>query len=244
MPPTSETVDPAAISDRVAAVQERIAAACARAGRSTEDVTLIAVTKTFPVEAVLAAQEAGLSHFGENRVQDLVEKVEAVPGRLRGGEVDWYMIGHLQRNKAKDVVDFADAFHALDSPRLARELNKRAGREDRVVPCLVQVNVSKEESKFGIAPADAHSYLDSLKKYEHLRIDGLMTIASFVDDPEDVRSEFRRLREIFETYDASTAPNIDMRYLSMGMSGDYEVAIEEGATHVRIGSAIFGTRDQ
>lgn len=242
--PSIDIVDPTAISERLEAVRERIAAACARCGRSPEEVTLVGVTKTFPVEAVVAAREAGLTHFGENRVQELVEKAEAVPGHVRGGDVSWYMIGHLQRNKAKDVVDYADYFQALDSPRLAKELSKRAAQEDRVIPCLVQINVSGEESKYGIAPEDAHSFIDSIRRFEHLHVTGLMTIASYVENPEEVRSEFQRLRDLFETYDASGAANIEMRHLSMGMSGDFEVAIEEGATHVRVGSAIFGTRDQ
>lgn len=242
--PTIDTVDPAAISERLEAVRERIAGACARAGRSPEEVTLVGVTKTFPVEAVAAARDSGLTHFGENRVQELVEKADAIPGHVRGGDVSWYMIGHLQRNKAKDVVDYADYFQALDSPRLAKELNKRAAQGDRVIPCLVQINVSREESKYGIAPQDAHSFIDSIRRFQNLHVTGLMTIASYVEDPEEVRPEFRRLRELFDAYDASGAANIEMRHLSMGMSGDFEVAIEEGATHVRIGSAIFGARDQ
>lgn len=242
--PSIEIVDPTAISDRLTHVRERISDACARAGRSPDEVTLIGVTKTFPIEAALAAREAGLTDFGENRVQELVEKADLVPGRIRGGDVTWYMIGHLQRNKSKDVVDHADVFQALDSPRLAKELNKKAAQQDRVVPCLVQINVSREESKYGIAPGEAHSFLDSISQYDNLRVTGLMTIASYVDDPEDVRPEFQQLRRLFDTYDTAGRENIEMRHLSMGMSGDFEVAIEEGATHVRIGSAIFGTRDQ
>ncbi len=244
MPTSFNTLGPAQIAEQLESVRRRIAGACARAGRSTDEVTLVGVTKTFPIEAVLAAREAGLTHFGENRVQELVEKAEAVPSRIQGGDVMWHMIGHLQRNKAKDVVDYADFFHALDSPRLAKELNKRASREERVVPCLVQVNISGEESKYGIAPAETHAFLDGVERFKNLRIEGLMAIASFVDDPEDVRPEFRRLCELFETYDHAGNPGVKMKYLSMGMSDDFEVAIEEGATHVRIGSAIFGARDQ
>lgn len=237
------TLDLIAIENRLDVVREKIERACGRSGRRSSDVTLIGVTKTFPIRTVELAVEAGLTHLAENRVQDLVEKAAAVPGMLAGGRVHWYMIGHLQRNKAKDVVDYADYFHALDSPRLAKELNKRAHQEDRIVPCLVQVNVSAEESKYGLAPDDVYGFLDRLEPYEHLQVNGLMTIASFVDDPERVRMEFRQLRRIFEAYDAGSNPRVAMRHLSMGMSGDYEVAIEEGATHVRIGSAIFGVRE-
>lgn len=231
------------IVKRLHNVRERIAAACRHAGRSPDDVTLIGVSKTFPIEAVQAAREAGLRHFGENRVQDLVEKAEALPGRVLGGDVEWYMIGHLQRNKAKDVVENADYFHALDSPRLAKELNKRGRRERRVVPCLVQVNISGEESKYGIHPDETHPYLDRLAAFDHLNVQGLMAIATYADDPEDVRPEFRRMRELFETYSGKPGSGVEMKHLSMGMSNDFEVAVEEGATHVRIGSAIFGARD-
>ncbi len=239
---STETTGSITLEQRIETVRERIELACQRSGRSSRDVTLIGVTKTFPAHIVEAAVEAGLTHIGENRVQELVEKAAGLLGRRQGGEVTWHMIGHLQRNKARYVVEYADCFHALDSWRLAVELDKRAGQGGRIVPCLVQTNVSKEQSKFGIAPSDLHAFLDSLSQFEHLQIDGLMTIASFVDDPEEVRSEFRRLRELFETYDARDHPRIVMRRLSMGMSGDFEVAVEEGATDVRIGSAIFGAR--
>ena len=239
---TPGRVDAEAIQERLADVRERMAAACDRAGRPAEAVTLVAVSKTFPLEAVRAAQAAGVRHFGENRVQDFVEKAEAMPGRLHGGDVCWHMIGHLQRNKAKDVAHHADLFEALDSPRLAKELDKRAEAEGRVLPCLVQVNVSGEESKYGLDPGDVHAFLDRIATYENLRIRGLMTLAAPADDPEDVRPQFRLLRELLETYNARGNERPPLDVLSMGMSGDFEVAIEEGATHVRIGSALFGPR--
>lgn len=243
MPTSIDITDSAAISDRLQSVRERVDAACARVGRSVHEVTLIGVTKTFPVETVMAAREAGLTHFGENKAQELIEKARVVPGEIRSGDVTWHMIGHLQRNKAKDVVEYADLFHALDSERLAAAVDKRAAGDGRIVPCLVQVKVSREESKYGIPPEETHAFLDRVSHLENIRVRGLMTIATFVNDPEDVRPEFRRLRELFDTYDASANPRTEMRYLSMGMSGDFEVAIEEGATHVRIGSAIFGSRE-
>ena len=231
----------ALIAERAARVRERIERACARAGRSPDGVTLVAVTKTFPVEVVAAAVEAGLRDFGENRVQELVEKAEAVPGARDGGAVRWHLIGHLQRNKARDAVRYADAFHALDSLRLAEALDRRAEAEGRVVPCLVQVNVSSEGTKSGVAPAETHAFLDALAPFAHLRVEGLMTLAAPVETEAEletvVRPQFRRLRALAETYPA------ELPYLSMGMSGDYEVAVEEGATHVRVGSALFGPRE-
>lgn len=230
------------IGARIAEVRDRIEQACRRSGRSPEEVTLIAVTKMFPEEAVKAAMAAGLRHFGENRVQDLVQKSQAIPGVYRGGDVYWYMIGHLQRNKARDVAAHADYFHALDSIRLASELNSRAEGEGRVLPCLVEVHISQEESKFGVEPESLHDFLDELGQFASLRVRGLMTIASFVDDAEQVRSEFRHMRRLFDSYHVPEGSPVEMKELSMGMSGDFEIAIEEGATHVRVGSAIFGSR--
>lgn len=235
-------IDPRAIAENIEAVRERIVQACQRAGRDPQEVTLVGVSKTFPVDAIAAAQAAGITDFGENKVQELTAKAEDLPGVVQGGEVRWHMIGHLQRNKAKDVVAMADFFHALDSPRLAKELDKRAGREDRVMPCYLQVNVSDEDSKYGVGPSKAHALLDKIAAYPHVRVLGLMTLAEYTDDPEEVRGQFRMLRRLAEQYDSASNPQVDLRDLSMGMSGDFEVAIEEGATHVRIGSAIFGAR--
>ncbi len=229
------------VAGALARVRERIAAACRRAGRSPDEVTLIGVTKTFPVEVVQAARAAGLCDFGENKVQELVEKAACLPGEVNGGDVRWHMIGHLQRNKAREVVRRADVFHALDSLRLAETLEKRAADADRVLPCFVQVNVSGEASKFGLDPGAVHYFLDALAPFEHLHIVGLMTLAAPVDDPEEVRPQFRLLRRLQQTYRGAN-PRVDLQYLSMGMSGDYEVAIEEGATHVRVGTALFGSR--
>lgn len=242
MSQSTEIAEPQILEQRIEAVKERIERACQRVGRSSNEVSLIGVTKTFSPAVVEAAVEAGLRHFGENRVQELVEKAEMVPGRLRGGEITWHMVGHLQRNKAKDVVEYADTFHALDSARLAKELNRRASQAGRTIPCFVQANVSHESQKFGVDPRDVHSFLDVLASFEHLQIVGLMAIATFTENPEDVRSEFRHLRELSETYPGNRTSRVIPGRLSMGMSGDFEVAIEEGATEVRVGSAIFGMR--
>ena len=242
MMPVDSSPLTASIAERLRRVQERVRAACLRAGRDPEEVTVIGVTKTFPVSVVEAAYRAGLTHFGENRVQELVEKALALPGKLHGGEVTWHLIGHLQRNKAKRAVAYADFFHALDSLRLAEAIEKRAAQQGRVMPCLVEVNVSGEESKFGVSPEALYPFLDALADFEHLEVLGLMTIAAYLPDPEEVRPQFRRLRMLFEGYVDSENPRVKMKYLSMGMSHDFEVAIEEGATHVRIGRAIFGER--
>jgi PLP dependent protein len=230
------------IQENVDRIRERIAAACSRSGRSQDDVTLVAVSKTFPIEAVEAAREAGITHFAENRVQDFIAKTDSIPGRVEGGDVAWHMVGHLQRNKAKDVVARADFFDALDSIRLATEIDKRAEAAGRVMPCLVQVNVSGEESKFGFEPEEFESVLDQLEEMESIKVLGLMTLAAPADDPEEVRPQFALLRTLLEK--GKARPSFaSMNALSMGMSGDFEVAIEEGATHVRIGSAVFGERE-
>lgn len=230
------------VSERLRSVRERIAQACERAGRSTEP-TIVGISKTFPLRAVDSGKAAGLVHFGENRARQLRDKAEAEPGAFKGGNVTWHMVGHLQTNKAKFVARHADWFDALDSPRLAKELNKRAAKNDRVLPCLVQVNISRQERKYGLDPEETHDYLDHCAQYNNLAIKGLMAMASFVDDPEDVRDEFREMRTLFETYNASGNERVEMEELSIGMSNDFEVAVEEGSTAVRLGSAIFGPRD-
>lgn len=232
-------MDADAFAARLAAIEDRIEKACRRAGRARAEVTLVAVSKTFPLEAVEEARAAGLVDFGESRAQELKEKAERLPGRWQGGSVRWHMIGHLQRNKAKEVVALADTFHALDSLRLAEELDRRAAQASRTLPCFVQVNVSDEETKFGLTPHNTEAFLDQLADFDHLHVMGLMTLASPADDPEAVRPEFRRLRRLAEGYRGALGP---LGALSMGMSGDFEVAIEEGATHVRVGSALFGSR--
>ena len=235
--------DPAltsSIAEAAARVRQRIAEAADRAGRDAADVTLVAVTKTHPLEMVRAAIAAGLRDLGENRVQELIEKAEAIPGAGAGGDVRWHFIGSLQRNKARDVAAAADLFHALDSPRLARALDTRAGEAGRVLPVLVQVNVSDEDAKHGVPPEAAHDLLALAAECPHLRPVGLMGMAAIAEDAADlervVRPAFRRLRQVYE---ASPVP---LSVLSMGMSGDFEVAVEEGATHVRVGSALFGAR--
>lgn len=240
---TSDPVAQAAIAERYDAVRERIVQACQRAGRRPDEVSLVAVTKTFPLETIRAARELGIRDFGENRARELRDKARELPGVVGGGGVRWHMLGHLQTNKAKYVARHADAFLALDSERLAEELDGRAARNDRILPCLVQVDLTGKEQRYGVDPASTHAFLDALASYEHLRVEGLMGMAAHADDPEAVRPSFRQLRELFETYRGGTGGRVRMETLSMGMSNDFEVAVEEGATQLRLGSVLFGARD-
>lgn len=232
-----------AIRERLETVRERIEHACQRAGRRSEEITIVAVTKTFPLEATKIARDLGLRHFGENRARQLRDKARELPGAFNGGDIHWHMIGHLQRNKAKYIARHADFFQALDSPRLAEELNDRAAKNDRVMPCFVQVNISGADQKYGVAPEEVHDFFDHLADHSHLKIQGLMAMASFVDDPEEVRPEFKRARDLFDRYNAQGNPRVRMEDLSIGMSNDFEVAIEEGSTQIRLGSSLFGPRD-
>lgn len=244
--PSPDVVAEAGLRDlaaRVRSVRDRIAAACARAGRDPAEVRLVAVTKTFPVEVVRAGLAVGLTDFGENRVQELDAKAAKEPGLIEGGRVRWHLIGPLQRNKAKRAVARADVFHALDSERLARELERRAAEAGRILPCYVQVNVSGETTKSGVAPEEAVAFVRTVASFEHLRVEGLMTLAALAEDEEAlervVRPQLRRLRTLRDA--AADALGRSLR-LSMGMSGDFEVAVEEGATDVRLGTVLFGAR--
>lgn len=225
--------------ERYEEVTSRIADAAHRAGREPSDITLVAVAKTFPPSEIRRVHELGHMDFGENKVQEMTEKADKLDDLP---DIRWHMIGHLQRNKAKDIVGRVRLFHALDSVRLARKLHGRLEREDETMDCLVQVNISGEDSKYGVPVRKLESLLDDIQRFDRLRLKGLMTLASPVDDPEEVRSEFVMMRE--KAADVENRLNIGGNgpILSMGMSNDFEVAIEEGATHVRIGSAIFGPR--
>lgn len=237
------TPDPAlveAVRERLAAVEARIAAACARAGRDPSEVTLVAVTKTHPAEVVAAAAAAGIGHVGENRVQELVAKREALPDlAAAGAPVAWHHIGRVQTNKARDLVRHADLVHGVASLHAAEALAAKAVQAGRVLPVLVQVNVSGEASKDGVAPDEAPALVSAVAALDGVRLDGLMGIAAPSDDPEAARPAFRLLRTL---RDAARTNALPLPMLSMGMSDDVEVAIEEGATHVRVGSALFGPR--
>ncbi len=226
------------ISDNINTIREKVSHACVRAGRSPSDVTLIAVAKTFPADAVREAFNAGAADVGENYVQELLAK----RGELDALAVRWHFIGHLQSNKVKLIVPWIHMIHAVDSVPLATEIDRRASGAGRVIECLIEVNTTGEETKFGVPPGQVAALVRSLAPCDHVSIGGLMTIGPFLPEAEGSRPMFRRLRELKEEIASSTQANVRMRHLSMGMTGDFEVAIEEGATHIRIGTAIFGPR--
>jgi pyridoxal phosphate enzyme (YggS family) len=225
-----------ALAKNVAMVYDRIAAAARRSGRQPEDVTLVAVTKTVPPELLQEAVAIGLKELGENRVQELLSKQPLLSG------VNWHLIGHLQRNKVRQVWDKVTLIHSVDRIELAQELDKRAGQAGARVNILIEVNVAAEASKFGVAPEALIPMFKELTGYKALNICGLMTVAPLVADAEEVRPVFRCLAGLRRELEALHLPGVELPFLSMGMSTDYEVAIEEGANLVRIGSAIFGPR--
>lgn len=225
-------------SEKLAQVRERIAAAARLAGRDPAEIRLLPVSKTVPVERIRAACEAGLTAFGENKVQEAKTKAEA----LADLGLTWSIIGHLQTNKARHVARFADEFQALDSLKLAASLDRRLQIEGRTLDVLVQVNTSGEDSKYGLPPDRVSAFLRELPAFTALRVRGLMTLALFSDDAERVQACFRRLRELRDRLRHVAPPTMALDELSMGMSGDFELAIQEGATVVRVGQAIFGAR--
>ena len=224
--------------DGYRAIEEKVEKACLRAGRKREDVTLIAVSKTKPVSMIHELLPLGVRDFGENKVQELTEKEELLPKDIR-----WHMIGHLQRNKVKYVVGKACMIHSVDSLRLAEEISKEALKKQISVPILVEVNVAGEESKFGVSVQEAPFLVEQICRLPGIEVKGLMTIAPYVEDPEENRIVFRNLRKLSVDIGGKNFDNVTMDILSMGMTGDYEVAIEEGATHVRVGTGIFGERN-
>ena len=226
------------LQDNLIQVEQNIEEACRRAGRDRSEVTLIAVSKTKPVETLQEAYDLGVRIFGENKVQEMADKYEVLPKDIR-----WHLIGHLQRNKVKYIIDKAVLIHSVDSLRLAQTIEKEAEKHNLTAHILIEVNVAREESKFGIFPEDLESLVDEIAKLPHIQVDGLMTIAPFVPDPEENRPVFRELRKLSVDISAKKVDNVNMSVLSMGMTNDYQVAIEEGATMVRVGTGIFGARN-
>lgn len=224
------------VRDNVKRVRERMAAAAERALRDPADVLLVAVTKTVPPGPIAECVEAGVTAVGENRIQEAERKFGDLP------PVEKHMVGHLQRNKVPKALELFDMIESVDSPRLAREISKRASREALEVPVLVEVNTSGEASKYGFDPDEAVDRIGELADLEGIRIRGLMTVGAFEQDPDNVRPSFRTLRSIRDSVEEAVIPGVSMDHLSMGMTNDFEVAIEEGATIVRVGRAIFGER--
>ncbi|EFF78158.1 YggS family pyridoxal phosphate-dependent enzyme [Achromobacter piechaudii] len=227
------------MAGRIARIHQRIADACARAGRSPDNVVLLPVSKTFEVDAIREAMALGMTRFGENKTQELRQKAAA----LAGQGLRWVLIGHLQTNKAKDAARDADEVQSLDRVDLAEALHRRLLNEGRTLDVLVQVKTSTEPSKFGMAPEDVSAFLRRIAaEFPTLRVQGLMTLAVNSPDPDAVRACFRALRTLRDSLRAENIEGVSLERLSMGMSGDFELAIEEGSTEVRIGTAIFGAR--
>ena len=226
------------LKENLANVEKNIEQACKNAGRSRDEVTLIAVSKTKRVEMLQEIYDENIRDFGENKVQELCSKMEQLPSDIR-----WHMIGHLQRNKVKYIVGKVELIHSVDTYRLAEEINIQAKKQNVIVPILVEVNIAHEESKFGISAEDAILLVEEISKLENIRIKGLMTIAPYVENPEDNRLYFRKIKQLSVDITNKNIDNVFMEILSMGMTGDYMVAIEEGATMVRVGTGIFGERN-
>ncbi len=225
------------VQENISKVEKKINAACSRAGRSQEDVTLIAVSKTKPIEMIEEALACGKREFGENKAQELKQKYEAL-----SKDIKWHFIGHLQTNKVKYVVGRACLIHSVDSYHLAEAIETESAKRDVISHILIEVNVAREDSKFGIHEEEAMELVCAVAKLPHIKIEGLMTIAPFVENPEQNRKIFRKLYKLSVDIASKNIDNVSMGALSMGMTNDYEVAVEEGATYVRVGTAIFGSR--
>jgi len=225
-----------AIAENFKRVQDRVVMAAERSGRSADAITLIVVSKTWPADVVQQAVEAGALILGESRVQEVEKKAGLVTG-----PVSWHLVGHLQRNKVRVALSLFDMIHSVDSMRLAQEISRRAEQANMTARVLVQVNSSGEDSKYGVSPDGALDLVGQISELDHVKIEGLMTIGAFVADPENARPNFVALRKVRD-HIATERPHLSMQILSMGMTNDFEVAIEEGATMVRVGTAIFGRR--
>lgn len=226
------------IKNNLKHVEENIIKACKKVGRDPKEVTLIAVSKTKPVDAIRQAMDYGIHDFGENKVQELTSKIETIPEKL-----NWHLIGHLQRNKVKYIIDSVCLIHSVDSLRLAMQIEEEARKKGIIANILIEVNIAREESKFGLAKEDVPEVLKEIKNLKHVCVKGLMTIAPYVENAEENRKYFSEMYKLFIDMRSENADNIRMEILSMGMTGDYQVAIEEGATMVRVGTGIFGERD-
>ncbi len=226
------------VKENITEIRQRIVAACTRAGREPESVTLIAVSKTKPISMIEEAYETGSRDFGENKAQDMRDKHDAMEPDIR-----WHFIGHLQTNKIKYVVGRAHMIHSVDSLHLAQAIEAECVKKNVDMPVLIEVNVAGEESKFGVTPEETEHLIREISILPHLKVTGLMTIAPFVQNPEENRQYFRKLHDLYIDIQSKSIDNVSMSVLSMGMTGDFEIAIEEGATHVRVGTGIFGERN-
>lgn len=226
------------ITENLEQVRKNIDGACRMAGRDPKEVTLIAVSKTKPVSMLKEAYDAGARCFGENKVQEIMDKHPQLPE-----DIQWHMIGHLQRNKVKYIVDKVSMIHSVDSLRLAQTIEQEAAKHNVCVPVLLEVNVAQEESKFGLKMDEVLPLIETIADFPHIKVQGLMTIAPYVENAEDNRDFFRQLKKLSVDIEAKNINNVSMSVLSMGMTGDYQVAVQEGATMVRVGTGIFGERN-
>lgn len=226
------------LAENLQLVEKKIEEACKRANRAREEVTLIAVSKTKPSSMIDEIYKEGIRDFGENKVQELTEKYEQLPK-----DIQWHMIGHLQRNKVKYIIDKTKLIHSVDSLRLAETIQQEAAKKGIKADILVEVNVAQEESKFGLKMEEVLPFIEKISTFPNICVKGLMTIAPYVEDPEENRLIFRSLRKLFIDINAKNIDNVYMSVLSMGMTNDYEIAVAEGATMVRVGTGIFGERD-
>lgn len=226
------------IVENIEHVRENIEKACKKVGRSVDEVTLIAVSKTKPYTDIEEALKSGTLDYGENKVQEMCEKYEIMPKNIR-----WHMIGHLQRNKVKYLVGKTELIHSVDSIRLAEQIEKEYAKKGETANILIEVNMAQEESKFGITSQETEELIRKISTFEHIRIKGLMTIAPYTDNPETNRVYFRQMKKLSVDIRDKNIDNVSMDVLSMGMTGDYQVAIEEGSTMVRVGTGIFGERN-
>lgn len=226
------------IRDNILTVHQNIEEACLKAGRDPKEVTLISVTKTKPLPDLREAYEAGERNFGENKVQELVSKIDELPS-----DIKWHMIGHLQRNKVRQIVGRVELIHSVDSYRLAEEINIQSIKKNIITPVLIEVNIGEEISKFGVRPDEAEELIREIAELKNVEVRGLMTVAPAFDDPEETRPLFRSMHNLFVDIKNKNIDNVNMCILSMGMTNDYKIAVEEGATMVRVGTAIFGPRN-
>lgn len=226
------------LKENLQSVEENIKKACEKAGRKREDVTLIAVSKTKPVEMLQEIYDQNIRNFGENKVQEMCDKMEVLPR-----DIKWHMIGHLQTNKIKYIIGKTELIHSVDSLHLAQEISKQAVKHDVQTDILIEINIANEQTKFGIDAGDTIQLVREIAVLPNIHIKGLMTIAPFVENPEDNRLYFRRIHQLSVDITKENIDNVSMDILSMGMTGDYMVAIEEGATMVRVGTGIFGERN-
>ena len=226
------------LAENLQQVNANIEKACAAVGRAPSEITLVAVSKTKPVSMLQEAYDAGARVFGENKVQEIMDKYDQLPS-----DIQWHMIGHLQRNKVKYIIDKVAMIHSVDSLRLAQTIEQEAAKKELVMPILLEVNVAEEDTKFGLKVEEVLPLLEQISSFSHIQVKGLMTIAPFVKNPEENREVFRTLKKLSVDISAKNINNVTMSVLSMGMTGDYQVAVQEGSTMVRVGTGIFGERN-